>query len=156
MCFERSWEYDGNTTSQRSNRLNAPQRTTPPKAHRTKHTTTHIRIATTTPRRAPTPTSPHTTVPLTFPHPNENTCSAWSSSPFVLHTMRGTHDKVTCSRHHGGFGLFGTEIGMRMVFAFFLCWFAFPLNWVFTVLRGGALFRLFRSRMHQPLPGVRA
>ena len=41
------------------------------------------------------------------------TCSAWSSCPFVLHTMRGTHDKVTCSRHTRKEQPFGLQPGTR-------------------------------------------
>ena len=41
------------------------------------------------------------------------TCSAWSSSFFVLHTMRGTHDKVTCSRHTRKEQPFGLQPGTR-------------------------------------------
>ena len=41
------------------------------------------------------------------------TCSACSCSFFVLHTMRGTHDKVTCSRHTRKEQPFGLQPGTR-------------------------------------------
>ena len=73
-----------------------PQRRTPPKSHRTMHYNAHS-------YRNNHPTKrPHlSTHSSSFKSRTQMkiTCSACSCSFFVLHTMRGTHDKVTCSRH---------------------------------------------------------
>jgi hypothetical protein len=87
-----------------------PQRTTPPKSHRIMHHNAHSHR-----NNRPT-TPPHlSTHSSSFKSRTQMkiTCSAWSSCPFVLHTMRGTHDKVTCSRHTRKEQPFGLQPGTR-------------------------------------------